>query len=250
MGDVAALSKPRFWRTPRVPSAFGRKAEGTGNAPSWRPSNPNSRTHGSISRAAKPSDVITSVSFFVSVRPSGSRLSRRERLSIPVAERGDGGDLNGGSAVRDADPERVEARADLVVGERVEDMPAGVVGDAGESAEGGAVELGRGREDLLPEELELRRRRGLRRRDRHKRDREQHDESRHTGPHPGDTVLRHQVDREGNRQHDGDKRRDGNLHAAEHEPRCSLAPALLRLGDEVLGLLDWISHIERHTPQR
>ena len=74
-GGVAALSKPRFWRTPRVPAAFGRNAEGTGSAPSWRPSSPNSRTHGSISRFAKPSDVITSVSSFVSASPSGSRLS-------------------------------------------------------------------------------------------------------------------------------------------------------------------------------
>ena len=74
-GGVAALSKPRFWRTPRVPAAFGRNAEGSGSAPSWRPSSPNSRTHGSIRRAAKPSDVITSVSSFVSVSPSGSRLS-------------------------------------------------------------------------------------------------------------------------------------------------------------------------------
>ena len=49
----------------------------------------------------------------------------RERLSVRVAERRDADDLNGGSTAGDGDPERVEAYADLVVGERVEDDCAG-----------------------------------------------------------------------------------------------------------------------------
>ena len=47
-----------------------------------------------------------------------------------------------------------------------------------------------------------------------------------------------------------DERADGEVDAAEHEPRCALAPPSLRLGDEVLGLLDRIGHVERHTRQR
>ena len=74
-GAVAALSKPRFWRTPRVPPAFGRNALGTGSERSWRPSRLNSRTQGSIRRAAKPSEVSTSVSSFVSASPSGSTVA-------------------------------------------------------------------------------------------------------------------------------------------------------------------------------
>ena len=86
-GVIPALSKPRFWRTPRVPAAFGENADGTGSSRSWRPSSPNSRTHGSISRFAKPSEVITSVSSFVSVRPFRIEAERRKGLPARVAKR-------------------------------------------------------------------------------------------------------------------------------------------------------------------
>ena len=106
------------------PRRSGRKADGTNSARSWRPPRSNSRTHGSISRFAKPSEVTTSVAVFVSASPSGSRLAART-AARRVAERRHGDDLDGGGAARDADPERVEAHADLVVGERVEDDRGG-----------------------------------------------------------------------------------------------------------------------------
>ena len=98
LGVVPALSKPRFWRTPRVPAATGRNGDGTGSDASWRPSRPNSRTHGSISRVAKPSDVITSVPSLVSVRPSGSTLSGANGWPVASRKRRHGDDLDRGSA--------------------------------------------------------------------------------------------------------------------------------------------------------
>ena len=159
-GVAEALSKPRFWRTPRVPPAFGRNASGTGRSRSRRPSRLNSRTQGSISRFAKPSDVITSVRRPVSARPSGSRLWAGNGCPA-VGERRHVEDLDSSArAPVDADPERVEPRGvDLarVVREGVEDLSSGVERDAREAAELGALELRSGRDDVLAEELELRR---------------------------------------------------------------------------------------------
>ena len=117
-------------------------------------------------------------------QPFRIEAERRERLAGGVAKRRHGDDLHGGSAAADADPQRVEARVDLVVGEDVEDAAALVVGDAGQPAERRSLKLGRGREDLLAEELQLRRRRGLRGCGRHERDREQEDEPDRPGLHP------------------------------------------------------------------
>ena len=77
-----------------------------------------------------------------------------ERLTGGVAEHRHADDLDRGAGRGEADPERVEADAHLVVREGVVDVPAMVVGETGEAAEHRSLELRRRREDLLAEELE------------------------------------------------------------------------------------------------
>ena len=57
----------------------------------------NSRTHGSINRLAKPSDVTTRVSIVRERQPFRVEAGGRKRLSVRVAERRDADDLDGGS---------------------------------------------------------------------------------------------------------------------------------------------------------
>ena len=65
---------------------------------------------------------------------------------------------------------------------------------------------------------------------------------------PPEPYYASRYDREDDRQHEHDERRDGDVDAAEHEPRRAVALPPLGFGGEILGLLDWIGHAERRTP--
>ena len=117
-GGVAALSKPRFWRTPRVAAAFGQEG-GRDRQRSELAAVEAELAHPRVDQPVR--EALGRDHERVVLRQRQALrvdAERGERLAGGVAKRGHGDDLHGGSAAADADPQRVEAHVDLVVRER------------------------------------------------------------------------------------------------------------------------------------